>query len=44
MKLDESTIAAIEAALDRKWRVEIIATKDGIKIYSLVRKELNNKT
>ena len=34
-------IRAIEDALDRGQRIEIVRTKDGVKIYTIKRKELH---
>lgn len=41
IKLLPAEIRAIEAALGQKKRVEIIQTRDGLKIYNVTRKELN---
>lgn len=40
-KLSSEQICIIEKALAEKKRVEIVQTKDGVKIYQLARKELN---
>jgi hypothetical protein len=38
-KLDEKTIREIEAILQKGQRIEIIPTKDGIRIFKIVRRE-----
>ena len=40
--LDEKTIKAIESALSAKIRVEVVTTKDGIKVYEVKRKEIHS--
>lgn len=39
--IDAKTLAAIEAALEAKQRIELVRTADGVKIYNVKRKELN---
>lgn len=39
--IDPKTLAAIEAALEAKQRVELVRTADGVKIYNVKRTELN---
>lgn len=41
-ELSAEHIAAINAALSANLRVEIVATADGLKLYHVKRKELNN--
>lgn len=41
MVLDAQTIQAIQDALDRGNRVELIPVKDGVKALEIRRKELN---
>ena len=41
-ELSPENIAAINAALAANLRVEIVITADGIKLYHVKRKELNN--
>lgn len=41
MKLDAQTVRALETILARGERAEIIPTKDGVRIYTIRRKELN---
>lgn len=38
-KLDEKTIREIEAILQKGQRIEIIPTKEGIRIFKIVRRE-----
>ena len=38
-KLDEKTIREIEAILQKGQRIEIIPTKDGIRVFKIVRRE-----
>lgn len=40
MRLDESMIAAIEAVLARDQRVELIPTRDGVRIICIRRTEV----
>ena len=40
MKLSNEQLSAIETALSAKLRVELIPTKDGVKVFKLTRKEL----
>ena len=44
MRLDPQLIQAAEDALSRGNRVELIPTKDGVKVLEIHRKELNKKT
>lgn len=41
LKLNSKQIAAIEQILDRRERVELIATKDEIKVIHIKRKQVN---
>jgi len=43
-KMDEKTIRAIEAAIEKGYRVELVSTVSGIKVYTVKRKELNKDT
>lgn len=38
-KLDEKTIREIEAILQKGQRIEIIPTKDGVRVFKIVRRE-----
>lgn len=43
MRLDPQLIQAAEDALSRGNRVELIPTKDGVKVLEIHRKELNQR-
>jgi hypothetical protein len=38
-KLDEKTIREIETILQKGQRIEIIPTKDGVRVFKIVRRE-----
>lgn len=38
-KLDEKTIREIEVILQKGQRIEIIPTKDGVRVFKIVRRE-----
>ena len=43
-KLDEKTIREIEAILQKGQRIELIPTKDGMRIFKIVRREESSVT
>lgn len=42
-KLSEYDVSIINAAILANTKVEIVPTKDGVKIYTIKRKEMNKK-
>lgn len=44
MRLDAQLIQTMEDALSQGNRLELIPTKDGVKVLEIHRKELNKKT
>lgn len=43
MRLDAETVRALEIILSRGQRAELIPVKDGVRIYTIQRKELHQE-